>query len=424
MGAYRARIADEILKRRLQTTGAVVIEGPKWCGKTTTAEQVAKSVLYVDDPEKKDENIALSNLSPKLLLKGDSPRLLDEWQVAPKLWDAVRFAVDHQEGAGHFILTGSWTPIDSNERSHSGTGRFSWLTMRPMSLFESGDSTGEVSLGALFNGNEDVSGVSSLDIERLAFLICRGGWPSCLSMEGDLALDPAINYFEGVVRGDISKADKKAKNEMTTRRLMRSFARHQGSQTPNATISLDIKTNEGGSSDEETIAVYLNALRKIFVVEDMEAWCPRLRSKAAIRTSATRFYSDPSIATSALGVGPSDLLNDLNTFGFLFETLCVRDLRVYAEALQGKVYRYRDSLGHECDAIIHLRNGKYGLIEMKLGEDSAIEYGAKTLKDMAARIDINVMNAPSFLMVLVGVGTYAYKRSDGVYVVPIGCLRN
>jgi len=424
MGAYRARIADEILKRRLQTTGAVVIEGPKWCGKTTTAEQVAKSVLYVDDPEKKDENIALSNLSPKLLLKGDSPRLLDEWQVAPKLWDAVRFAVDHQEGAGHFILTGSSTPIDSNERSHSGTGRFSWLTMRPMSLFESGDSTGEVSLGALFNGNEDVSGVSSLDIERLAFLICRGGWPSCLSMEGDLALDPAINYFEGVVRGDISKADKKAKNEMTTRRLMRSFARHQGSQTTNVTISLDIRTNEGGSSDEETVAVYLNALRKIFVVEDMEAWCPRLRSKAAIRTSATRFYSDPSIATSALGVGPSDLLNDLNTFGFLFETLCVRDLRVYAEALQGKVYRYRDSLGHECDAIIHLRNGKYGLIEMKLGEDSAIEYGAKTLKDMAARIDINVMNAPSFLMVLVGVGTYAYKRSDGVYVVPIGCLRN
>ncbi len=424
MSGYRARIADEILKRKLQTTGAVVIEGPKWCGKTTTAEQVAKSVLYVDEPEKKDENIAMSNLNPKLLLKGDSPRLLDEWQIAPKLWDAVRFAVDHREGVGHFILTGSSTPVNPDEKSHSGTGRFSWLTMRPMSLFESGDSTGEVSLRELFNGNEDVSGVSSLDIERLAYLTCRGGWPSCLSLEGNLALDPAINYFEGVVRSDISKADGKAKNEMTTRRLMRSFARHQGCQTPNSTLSQDIKANENGATNEETVSAYLSALRKIFVVEDMEAWSPRLRSKTVIRTSDTRFYSDPSIATSALGVGPNDLLNDLNTFGFLFETLCVRDLRVYAEALQGKVYRYRDSLGHECDAIIHLRNGKYGLIEMKLGEDSAIEYGAKTLKEMAARIDTDAMNSPSFLMVLVGVGTYAYRRPDGVYIVPIGCLRN
>ncbi len=424
MSGYRARIADEILKRRLQTTGAVVIEGPKWCGKTTTAEQVAKSVLYVDEPEKKDENIAMSNLNPKLLLKGDSPRLLDEWQVAPKLWDAVRFAVDHQEGTGHFILTGSSTPVGSNERSHSGTGRFSWLTMRPMSLFESGDSTGEVSLGNLFKGGEEISGASSLDIERLAFLTCRGGWPSCLSLKDDLALDPAINYFEGIVRSDISKADGRAKNEMTARRLMRSFARHQGSQAPNSTLSEDIRMNEGGTSNEETVSAYLHALRKIFVVEDMEAWSPRLRSKTAIRTSDTRFFSDPSIATSALGVGPSDLLNDLKTFGFLFETLCVRDLRVYAETLQGKVYRYRDSLGHECDAIVHLRNGKYGLIEMKLGEDVAIENGAENLKKMEARIDTAVMNPPSFLMVLVGVGTYAYKRPDGVYVVPIGCLKN
>ncbi len=424
MRGYRARIADEILKRRLQTTGAVVIEGPKWCGKTTTAEQVAKSVLYVDEPEKKDENIAMSNLNPKLLLKGDSPRLLDEWQVAPKLWDAVRFAVDHQEGTGHFILTGSSTPVGSNERSHSGTGRFSWLTMRPMSLFESGDSTGEVSLGNLFKGGEDISGASSLGIERLAFLTCRGGWPSCLSLKDDLALDPAINYFEGVVRSDISKADGRAKNELTARRLMRSFARHQGSQAPNSTLSEDIRMNEGGTSNEETVSAYLHALRKIFVVEDMEAWSPRLRSKTAIRTSDTRFFSDPSIATSALGVGPSDLLNDLKTFGFLFETLCVRDLRVYAETLQGKVYRYRDSLGHECDAIVHLRNGKYGLIEMKLGEDAAIENGAENLKKMEARIDTAVMNPPSFLMVLVGVGTYAYKRPDGVYVVPIGCLKN
>lgn len=424
MSEYRARIADEILKRRLQTTGAVVIEGPKWCGKTTTAEQFAKSVLYVDDPEKKDVNIAMSNLNPKLLLNGDSPRLLDEWQIAPKLWDAVRFAVDHQEGVGRFILTGSSTPVDSNARSHSGTGRFTWLTMRPMSLFESEDSTGEVSLGDLFEEDKDVSGISSIGIERLAFLTCRGGWPSCLSLEGDLALDPAINYFEGVVRSDIDKADGKPKNEVTVRRLMRSFARHQGCQAPNATLSRDIRTNEEGATNEETVATYLRALRKIFVVEDMEAWSPCLRSKTAIRTSATRFYGDPSIATSALGVGPNDLLNDLNTFGLLFETLCVRDLRVYAEALQGKVYHYRDSLGHECDAIIHLRNGKYGLIEMKLGGDPAIEYGAKTLKDMAQRIDTAVMNSPSFLMVLVGVGTYAYKRPDGVYVVPIGCLRN
>ena len=424
MSDYRPRIADEIVKRKLQTTGAVVIEGPKWCGKTTTAEQVAKSILYVDEPDKKDENIVMSNLNPKLLLRGDSPRLLDEWQIAPKLWDAVRFAVDHLGGMGRFILTSSSTPVGPDERSHSGTGRFAWVTMRPMSLYESGDSSGEVSLGDLFKGKSDVSGVSSLDIERLAFLSCRGGWPSCLPLEGDLALDPAINYFEGVVRTDISKADGKKKNEATTRRLMRSFARHQGTQAPNSTIANDIRINEDGKTNEETVAAYLNALRKIFVVEDMEAWNPHLRSKAAIRTSDTRFYSDPSIATSALGIGPNDLLNDLKTFGFVFETLCVRDLRVYAESLQGKVYRYRDSLGHECDAIIHLRNGQYGLIEIKLGDENSIEYGAKTLKEMEERIDTDAMNRPAFLMVLVGVGTYAYQRSDGVYVVPLGCLKN
>ena len=423
MKKYRKRIADEILKRKLEGKGAVLIEGPKWCGKTTTAEQIAASVLYMDDPEKKDQNIAMSELNPKRLLQGAAPRLIDEWQLAPKLWDAIRFEVDHRGELGQFILTGSAVPVDTKEITHSGTGRFTWLTMRPMSLYESGDSSGEVSLKDLFEGT-DVDGSSNLVIDRLAFLVCRGGWPQAIDMRDEIALEQAMDYYDAVVRSDINRADNVQKNPERVRRLMRSYARNQGSQVPNTVFAQDISTNNEIGISEETVASYLNALRKIFVIEDMPAWNPNLRSKTAIRSSDTRYYVDPSIAAAALGIGPDDLINDLKTFGFLFETLCVRDLRVFADALVGEVYHYRDKDGQECDAVIHLRNGKYGLIEIKLGGDTLIEEGARSLKTLEAKIDTDKMNAPSFLMVLTGIGDYAYRRKDGVFVVPIGCLKN
>ena len=424
MKNYRARIADEILKRKLEGKGAVLIEGPKWCGKTTTAEQIATSILYMDDPERKEQNIAMSELNPKRLLKGETPRLIDEWQLAPKLWDAIRFEVDHRGEMGQFVLTGSAVPADTKEITHSGTGRFTWLTMRPMSLYESGDSSGEVSLKDLFEGISEIDGASNLSIERLAFLICRGGWPQAVNMRDEIALDQAIDYYDAVVRSDINRADNVQKNPEKVRRLMRSYARNQGGQVPNTALVQDIVANDETPINEETVASYVNALRKIFVVEDMPAWNPNIRSKTAIRTSDTRYFIDPSIATAALGIGPNDLLNDLKTFGFLFETLCIRDLRIFADALGGNVYHYRDKDGQECDAVIHLRNGKYGLIEIKLGGEKLIEEGATSLKAMNNKIDTDKMNAPSFLMVLTGTGDFAYRRSDGVYVVPVGCLKN
>ena len=423
MKNYRKRIADDILKRKLEGKGAVLIEGPKWCGKTTTAEQLAASILYMDDPEKKEQNITMSELNPKRLLEGKTPRLIDEWQLAPKLWDAIRFEVDHRGELGQFVLIGSAVTPDTKEITHSGTGRFTRLTMRPMSLYESGDSTGEVSLGDLFSGNFEIDGASELSIDRLAFLICRGGWPQAVDMRDEIALEQAIDYYDVVVYSDINRADNVHKNPERVRRLMRSYARNQGGQVPNTVLAQDIAANDEKSINEETVASYVNALRKIFVVEDMPAWNPNLRSKTVIRSSDTRYYIDPSIAAAALGIGPNDLINDLKTFGFLFETLCVRDLRVFADALGGSVYHYRDRDGQECDAVIHLRNGRFGLIEIKLGGDKLIEEGAKSLKAMEAKIDTDKMNAPSFLMVLTGTGDFAYRRPDGIYVVPIGCLK-
>lgn len=424
MKTYRKRIADDVLKRKLEGKGAVLIEGPKWCGKTTTAEQISASVLYMDEPEKKAQNITMSELNPKRLLSGATPRLIDEWQLAPKLWDAIRFEVDHRGELGQFVLTGSAVPPDTSEITHSGTGRFTWLTMRPMSLYESGDSTGEVSLRSLFNQPENLDAGSSLDIDRLAFLICRGGWPQAVGMRDEIALEQAVDYYDAVVHSDINRADDVQKNPERVKRLMRSYARNQGTQTPNTAIAKDIAANDEAAFDTETVASYLNALRKIFVVEDMPAWNPNLRSKTAIRSSDTRYYVDPSIAVAALGVGPQDLLSDLNTFGFLFEALCVRDLRVFSDALNGSVYHYRDKDGLECDAVIHLRNGQYGLIEIKLGGDKLIKEGAESLLALSEKLDTDKMKKPSFLMVLTGLGDFAYRRPDGVYVVPIGCLKD
>ena len=424
MEEYRKRIVDTILQDKLEAKGAVLIEGPKWCGKTTTAAQQAASILRMDNPSEKEQNLSLAKINPLRLLKGDSPRLIDEWQLAPTLWDTIRYEVDQRSKMGQFILTGSAVPPDTKEITHSGTGRFSWLMMRPMSLFESGDSSGEVSLKELFSGNLDVDGENQNDIEKLAFLICRGGWPGAIDLNEKAALQQAFDYYDGVVKSDINRADGNNKNVERVKRIMRSFARNQGSQIANTVIANDILANDSSSVNEDTVHTYIEALKKIFVIEDMTAWNPNLRSKSAIRTSDTRYYVDPSIAVASLGVGPEDLINDLNTYGLFFETLCVRDLRVFAESLDGSVYHYRDNTGLECDAVVHLRNGKYGLIEIKLGGDTLINEGAENLKKLAEKIDTTKMKNPSFLMVLTGIGHYAYKREDGVLVVPIGCLKN
>ena len=425
MKQYKNRVIDRLLADKLEAMGAVLIEGPKYCGKTTTGEQQARSVLYMADPEIKDRNLTMASTNIKRLLAGDTPRLIDEWQIAPKLWDAIRFEVDHRGEDGQFMLTGSAVPASTSEIFHSGTGRFGWIKMRTMSLWESGDSTGDVSLGGLFSSENEVDGTSNLEIRRIAFLVCRGGWPKAsLKTNESAALIEAREYVESVCRNDISRVDDVQRNAELTLRLMRSYSRHQGAQVSVATILADIKSNEASDTTEATVASYINALKRIFVIEDMAAWNPNLRSKTAIRSSDTRYFTDPSIAAAALGLGPDDLLDDPNTFGLLFETMAVRDLRVYAEALDGQVYHYRDKNGLECDAIVHLRNGRYGLIEIKLGGDNLIEAGATTLKKLASKIDTEKMKSPSFMMVLTAIGEYAYRRLDGVLVVPIGCLRD
>ena len=420
---YKKRIADGLLQRKLAGKGAVLIEGAKWCGKTTTAEQIAKSILYMSETGMVDQNIRLASLNPKLLLMGETPRLIDEWQIAPQLWDSVRFESDHGP-LGQFILTGSSVPADMSKVIHSGTGRIGWIKMRPMSLWESHESTGDVSLAELFTAPDQVGGINKMDIEQVAFLTCRGGWPLAVDMDREIALDQAFDYIEAVEKRDISKVDGVERDPVRVHRLLRSLARNQGSQASFGTIRADLEVNESDSLSEDTISSYIKALKEIFVVEDSEAWNPNLRSKTAIRTSDTRYYTDPSIATAALGIGPQDLVNDLNTFGLVFETLAVRDLRVYAEALNGKVYHFRDKNGLECDAVIHLRDGRYGLVEIKLGGDDLIDEGVETLLKLSGKIDTKRMKAPSFMMVLVGVGKYAYRREDGVYVVPIGCLKD
>ena len=420
---YKKRIADSILQRKLSGKGAVLIEGAKWCGKTTTGEQIAKSILYMSQTGMVEQNIRLASLNPNLLLRGEIPRLIDEWQIAPQLWDSVRFESDHGP-LGQFILTGSSVPADMSKVLHSGTGRIGWLRMRPMSLWESQESTGEVSLGELFATPDQVGGINNMDIEQIAFLTCRGGWPLAVDMEREVALDQAFDYIEAVEKHDSSTVDNVERDPTRVHRLLRSLARNQGSQASLGTIRADLEANEADSLSEDTIASYIKALKEIFVVEDSEAWNPNLRSKTATRTSDTRYFTDPSIATAALGIGPQDLVNDLNTFDLIFETLAVRDLRVYAEALNGKVYHYRDKNGLECDAVVHLRDGRYGLVEIKLGGDDLIDEGAAALLKLSGKIDTGRMKAPSFMMVLVAVGRYAYRRDDGVYVVPVGCLKD
>ena len=426
MKNYRRRIMDTLLEKKLQAKGAVLIEGPKWCGKTTTAEEIATSKIMLAKPDIKEHFKSLLEIDTDAALAGETPMLIDEWQTVPKLWDAVRYTVDHRHAMGQFILTGSAVPDKDaeKEREHSGTGRFAWITMRPMTLFESGESNGTVSLGELFLAPDKILQKNDLKLSDIAFLICRGGWPIAVGLPEEAALEQAFDYYDAVTKEDVTNVDGVKRASERVQRLMRAYARHQGTQASIATLKGDLKNNDTTTLDEDTISSYLDALRKIFVVEDMPAWNPNLRSKTAIRTTDTRYFVDPSIATAALGLGPTDLINDLNSMGFFFEAMCVRDLRVFAEALNGKVYHYRDKSGLECDAVVHLRNGQYGLIEIKLGGDSLIKEGAETLNELANQVDTTRMKSPAFKMILTATGEYAYRRpEDGIYVVPIGCLR-
>lgn len=424
MKTYKHRIADEILKRKLMGKGAVLVQGPKWCGKTTTAKQIAKSLLDLGNPGELSNAKETLQIVPKKLLEGDVPRLIDEWQTIPELWDMIRSEVDNQGKMGQFILTGSSVPIDEDKRMHSGNGRYGWINMRPMSLWESGESNGKISLADLFEGNTFEPFDYSMDVNTLAFQICRGGWPQSTFMEGQVALDQARDYYETIYKVDIHRVDKVRRNSERTRLLLKSYARNTGSATSFSKMSADIKENDNADISYETISDYIDALKKLFVLEDMPAWNPNLRSKSAIQSSDTRYFIDPSIATSALSLGPEDLINDMSTFGLFFESMAVRDLRTYADALNGDLFHFRDSSGLECDAVLHRRNGEYGLIEIKLGGNNNIEKGAETLKHLAEVIDTDKMKAPAFLMVLIGVGQYAYRRPDGVFVVPIGCLKD
>ncbi|WP_435029459.1 ATP-binding protein [Levyella massiliensis] len=422
MKDYLPRIADKLLEERLDAKGAVLIEGPKWCGKTTTAKQKAKSFISMDRPDMTRQYQQMAELSPSTLLEGETPRLIDEWQIAPNIWNAVRYEVDNRDEFGQFILTGSAVPNELDESMHTGTGRISRLLMRPMSLYESKDSNGEVSLKDLFEG-QNISAIGETSLEEIAFFICRGGWPKAIGLDEKTALFQAIDYYDAVISTDISRVDSIKRDKEKAKRLLKSYARHVGTQSSLETIRQNMLANQSDTFDQVTLYSYLDALRKIFVIEDSPAWNPNLRSKTSIRTTDTRYFSDPSIATASLGIGPKDLLDDLNTMGFLFENLCIRDLRIYTDYLDGTVYHYRDRYGLECDAVIHLRNGAYGLVEIKLGGDKLIEEGAETLKDLASKIDTNNMPNPSFMMVLCAKAPFAYKREDSVYVIPITALR-
>jgi predicted AAA+ superfamily ATPase len=417
---YLPRIADNVLNDALEASGAVLIEGPKWCGKTRTAEERAVSTLYLQDPDNAASYLKAADTKPSLLLKGDTPRLIDEWQTAPVLWDDVRFAVDQRGECGQFILTGSAVPRDDVVQ-HTGTGRISRMTMRPMSLFESLESNGEISLKAMFDRVVDGECKTDLSIERLAFALTRGGWPASIGRKESVALRRIYDYVEAVINADVSRVDGVEKSPARVRALMRSLARNISTTANLTTIRNDISGGEEALS-EKTIAAYINSLRRIFVVEDLPAWNPALRSKTAMRASSKRHFVDPSIAAAVLRVTPDSLLGDFNTFGLMFESLCVRDLRIYSQAIDGEVFHYRDKSGLEADAIVYLKDGRWGAIEVKMGAKE-IETAAEHLKNLRDKINMSKMKEPSFLMVLTCT-KLGYRRDDGVHIIPIGCLRD
>ena len=427
---YLSRIADKTLDLRLEAFGAVRIAGPKWCGKTTTAERRAASVIKMQDPDRREGYLATARVKPSLLLKGATPRLIDEWQVAPVLWDAVRHTVDERTEKGLFILTGS-TVIDDAEILHTGTGRITRMAMYPMSLFESLESNGSVSLYCLFNDPEYVidGEMSQLSIEQLIFAACRGGWPASLDeMSVNAKLLIAKDYVDVICDEDISRVDKVRRNPALARLILRSYARNICTLAKKTSMLADV-SEEMAETSMPTFNDYVGALEKLYVIDDIEAWSPAIRSKTVIRTGKKRCFVDPSIAVAALGTSPKSLERDLNTFGFIFECLCFRDLRVYSQALGGRLSYYHDRLGLEADAVLHLDDGRYALVECKLGSRE-IEEGAKHLLEIkrliAAKKEAeksNVLREPDLMIVLTG-GEMAYTREDGVKVIPIGCLRD
>lgn len=422
MKEYLERISNQILKERLSARGAVLIEGPKWCGKTTTARSITKSEILMDQPELTTQYKELADMNPIALLQGETPHLIDEWQIAPKLWNAVRFEVDRRDEFGQFILTGSAVPPELDSSTHSGIGRISRFYMRTMSLYEQGFSTGEVSLQDMFD-KKIIYGKDEHTLEEIAFEICRGGWPKAARLSGKTALRQAIDYVDALIKIDINRVDGVMRDAEKANRILRSYARNIGTQANFTTIQEDVISSADETFDIKTLYSYINALKMLFVIEDSTAWNPNLRSKTAIRTSDTRYFVDPSIATAACGLGPKDLIGDLRTMGMFFENMCIRDLRIYADVLDGQIYHYRDKSGLECDAIMHLRNGDYGLIEIKLGGDRAIEEATENLLKLANKIDTDKMKKPAFLMVLCGVAPFAYTRKNGVSIVPAGCLK-
>lgn len=422
MREYLERLIETIISAAMHSVGCVVIEGPKWCGKSTTGQRFAKSVIELAKPNIYRQYKIFSDLGDPILLKGEKPLMFDEWQKIPELWDYIREDIDENGLRGQYILTGSTKPQE-DEKRHSGTGRIIKIVMRPMSLWESRESTGQVSLRELFDKPDNISGKNNHDLRDIAFLLCRGGWPqSVLEKEKDIALMAARNYISTLVEQDINEADGKKKNPARARAILRAYARNLSTPAKISTIKNDIEANEAGL-DPRTLDSYINSFKNLYVIEDIEAWSPKLRSKSVLRTTNTRQLIDPSLATAAIDASPEDIIADIKTFGFLFESLCIRDLRIYAQSLGGSVYNYRDSSGLETDAIIHLKDGKWGAIEVEIGGEDSIELAAKHLIELKDKVDTEKMNQPAFLMVMTA-SRYAYRRSDGVYVVPIGCLKN
>jgi predicted AAA+ superfamily ATPase len=420
MEEYLPRLIDDVLAKQLKASGCVVIEGPKWCGKSTTAKRFSKTTVELQRKTVLELYQTYMATEDETVLKGEKPILFDEWQNLPGLWDLIRWGVDTKGGRGQYILTGSAKPVEDPGR-HSGTGRITIIVMRPMSLYESQESTGEVSLRDLFAGNVKISGNSKITLSRIAHIVCRGGWPESVLEDDDMSLLIARNYFRTLTAADITNVDGIKRNPKRARKILRSYARNVSSFAANTTIRDDVLATDD-TMDEKTVASYLNAFRKLMVIEDVEAWSPKLRSKTTIRTADKRQFADPSIAAAALGVSPNDLMGDIKTFGFLFENLCIRDLRVYADKLDGEVCQYHDSSGLEADAVIHLQNGDWGAVEIKLGGNE-IDAAAENLLKFKGRVDTDAVREPKFLMVLTGLN-YAYRRPDGVYVVPIGCLKD
>jgi len=420
---YINRIIDLEIQEKLSSTGAIVIRGPKWCGKTTSAKQVSKSVLELQDPDLQENYLELADTKPSLLLEGEKPRLIDEWQLAPKLWNAVRHSVDKTSGVSQFILTGSATPIE-DPTLHSGTGRFAFIDMKPFTLFESGESTGSVSISELLAGKSNIDGKrTELTYEKIAYVLCRGGWPNAIKLGERSALKVSRNYLELLCESDISRVDGVKRNPVLARTIIKSYARNISTINSNKTLYKDVIANYADVS-ERTIIDYINTLKKLYVIEEIEAWNPNIRSKTSIRTAPKKSMVDPSLAVATLGCSPKELMLDVKTFGVLFENMVSRDLSVYVNSIGGSLKRYRDRFGLECDNVIHFHDGRYALVEVKLGGNKVkeAERNLLKLKELISQNEPQ-LDAPAFLMVITGT-EMTYTTENGVHVVPIGCLKN